>query len=109
MCEKIFGRAKTNSQFRFVGIQMKITVEPASHKYQYRCIGSECQRLPEFIGDFKYDNGYVVSGNYILPGTVCAKIDAPYSCDSFYWCRDCIDREFQKIKAALDSNLWIFR
>ena len=88
---------------------MKITVEPLPYGYVAPCVSQECRRLPEFIGRLVYSHGYIAAGDYILFGTICAKIEAPYGRDPFYWCRDCIDREYQKIKIVLDSNLWAFR
>jgi hypothetical protein len=77
---------------------MEIEIKKASGRAL--CRGTNCKRSPEYVKP---------NGN-IVRGTSCAYIVIQTAglVYSAYYCRDCIDDLYQKMKEKLDTNLWIF-
>lgn len=70
-----------------------------------QCDNVNCKRLPEYFDQ-------ILNSFFLKRGTICASITIETNIGEYgrqYYCRDCIDEIYQKIKSKLDSKLWIFQ
>lgn len=77
---------------------MEMGIEKASGRSV--CRNEECKCLPEYI---------TLKGR-IKAGTICAWVstEGADGTHTSYYCRDCIDMIYRKLKKTFNSDLWIF-
>lgn len=82
---------------------MKIKLLKAKDN-MHRCNYDGCEKNPE----------YTTKAGSIRKGTICASIRV-YSANRSkshilnYYCRSCIDKVYNDVRASLNSNLWVFK
>lgn len=77
---------------------MKINIIKASGTS--KCRHADCEKKREFI-----KNGRIIKN------TICAQIivDCASGGAQIFYCRACLDKVYLHVKAALNSNLWVFQ